>query len=179
MGEEHWQAYQIQVEYYQAQKAQAAFGKNALREYINLLHIADFNNQAVDRASQKGWTRKATAMASDAGYERAIERLNELLKADPSLKQFLDKDYDFETWHGNNGLCVESVPRPIFHKRRVYGKIEHQPFPTATELKVDALRKAIEQADGPNIAKEEDEEAASSLERNMQNLAMLLKVQRR
>lgn len=178
MGEEHWESYQRQVEFIQAQKDDAEFGRVALRDYIDLLRIADFNDQAVDRASQKGWKRKKTAMASDAGYERAIERLSELLEADPSLKQFLDRHYDFDMWHGNNGVCRHSVPRPTFHKRYVYGNIEHQPFPTATELKVDALRKAIEQAKATHTTKE-DNSTAPSHDDNMRRYEMLKKLIRR
>lgn len=178
LGDQHWQAFQAECEYQQAVKGEHELGRQKLRDYIDLLRIADFNDQAVDRASQLGWQRKATAMASDAGYERAIERLKELLAADPSLSQLLDKDYDFETWHGNNDISRHGVPRPTFHKVNVHGYAVFPGFPTLKELKIDALLKAIDQpATSTQLVEEYDSKAL--LEQNMNNLNSLLKLIRR
>lgn len=178
LGDEHWQEYQAACEYRKMQLDQYEVCKRELGDYIKLLRIADFNDQAVDRASQLGWKRKSTAMPRDTGYERAIERLSELLEADPTLQQFLDRDYDFDTWHGNNGICRHSVPRPVFHKRQVFEKIEHQQIPTVRELKVQALEKAVEKPiTSTQLVEEHDRKG--TLEKNMKNLNSLLKFVRR
>lgn len=174
LGDEYLRTYQSECEYLKARQDDYDYGREKLRNYIDLLRIADFNDQAVDRASQLGWQRKSTAMTRDGGYERAIERLQELIEADPSLTRFFDKDYDFETWHGNNGLCFDTVPRPVFHKRKVHGYAEFPGLPTLKELKISALQQAIDQpVTSTQLIEEYDSKAL--LEQNMKNLNSLLK----
>lgn len=178
LGEEHWQAYQTACEYRKAQLDQYEVCKRELRDYIRLLRIADINDHSADTVSQRGRQRKSTAMPRDTGYERAIERLQELLEADPTLQQFLDRGYDFDTWLGNNDISRHGVPRPIFHKTQVFEKIEHQQIPSVRELKVEALEKAIDQ---PTISTQlaEKRDGKAELEQNMKNLNSLLKLVRR
>lgn len=178
LGDQHWQAYQAECEYQKAVKDDYDHGRQGARDYTKLLRLADFNDQGVDRASQLGWNRKATEIARDGGYERAVERLQELLDADPGLMRFLDKDYDFETWHGNNGTCRHTVPRPVFHKVNVHGYAEFPGLPTPKELKISALQQAIDQP-ATSVQMIEEYDSKALLEQNMKNLNSLLKCIRR
>jgi len=178
LGDEHWDLYQNERVHRKVQLEEAAECKHELRDYIKLLRIADFNFEGIDRASQKGWKRKATAMTSDAGYERAIERLHELLTLKPSLVRFFDRSYDFETSQGNNGICKNSVPRPIYHKRGVYEVFEHKEIETVQDLRISALRNAINQNTAEKQA-DDNQGVERSLEENWRRFEILRKLIRR
>ena len=80
----------------------------------------------------------------DSKYEKALERLGELLSQEPSLATHLDRQFDWHE-HGAVGADRDSVPRVIYNKRGVYGKVEHIEIPTLVELKEVALTLALQE----------------------------------
>ena len=143
LGDEHWENYQFNRQY-KAQTAQdVETAKQQLASYIEMLRLADFNDSIRDRASAMGWSMKGFRMHSDAGYERAIEHLGELLSANPQISRFLDKAYDYDDPMGTAGYCRHSIPRPKHHRRYVYDNIDHQQVPSLKSLKIAALERAL------------------------------------
>lgn len=84
-----------------------------LVEYEDLLKKGIMLSNRADAASLQG-KRSATKLRwkADAAFERALERLQELLEQDPSLPMWLDRDCDF-TAGGNLSLDPVGMPRVI------------------------------------------------------------------
>jgi len=143
LGDEHWENYQFNREYKSAIAGESEEAKHQLHSYIEMLRDADLNDSNRDRASSMGWSMKGFRMHSDEGYERAIERLDELLSANPRLSRFLDRANDYGDPMGTAGYCRHSIPRPVHHRRQVYDNIDHQQVPSLKSLKIAALEGAL------------------------------------
>jgi hypothetical protein len=178
LGDEHWENYQFNRQY-KAQTAQEVeTAKHLLASYIEMLRLADFNDSIRDHASANGWSMKGFRMNSDAGYERAIEHLGELLAANPQISLFLDKAYDYGDLKGTAGYSRHDVPRPIHHRRQVYGHIDHQQIPSLKSLKIAALENALA---APQIAQVQapQETTAEEMAAKWQRLKTLTSLIRR
>lgn len=85
-----------------------------LKDYIDLLKIADQLDTAANRSGIQTTRNKA-----QSAYERALERLEELLGEDMGLEAHLDRRADFDVG-GNLNLSAGDVPRVVtgrsFHK---------------------------------------------------------------
>ncbi len=116
------------------------FGKKpeAIAEYEGLLRKADFAFNRGDAYSRKGNRKEAADFLYKAEhlYERAIERLSELLSADPTIQTWLDRDFD-----AGVSLSPSSVPRA----RTSRGVNNQSPLSKTKikDLKIDAVEKAI------------------------------------
>ena len=177
LGDEHWENYQFNRQYKSQTAQEVETAKQALGSYIEMLRLADFNDSIRDRASGNGWSMAGFSMNSDAGYERAIEHLGELLEANPQLIRFLDRAYDYDDPKGTAGFCRHSIPRPKHHHRYVYGHIEHQQVPTLKSLKIAALENALA---SPQIAPVQDtqEITAEEMAAKWQQLKKLISLVR-
>lgn len=178
LGDEHWQAYQDSRQYKALTAQEAETAKLQLASYIEMLRLADLNDSNRDRASANGWSMKRFSMNSDEGYGRAIERLGELLAANPQISRFLDKAYDYDDPNGTAGYSKHDVPRPRHHRRYVHGNIDHRQVPLLKSLKIAALERALA---SPQTAptQETQEITAEELAAKWQQLKKLTSLVRR
>ena len=84
-----------------------------LAEYEAKLKTADFLFARAEKLSRRlRASSKRMYEKSDAAYESALERLQEILEADRTLEMWLDRSVDFST-NGTLSLCPDGVPRAI------------------------------------------------------------------
>jgi 3-methyladenine DNA glycosylase/8-oxoguanine DNA glycosylase len=149
LGGDHWRAYQQSREFTKSQRGEAKIASHQLRDYIRLLKIADLHNSQTDRVSKRTRQHISPRVSIDGKYEKALERLGELISADRSLSQYLDRTFDPNDLinNPNIGAHKDGVPRVRFHSRNVHGIAQHQAFDTIAEMKAKALQSAIEEVD--------------------------------
>lgn len=95
------------------QRVQVKDKPSELGDYEELLKIADLLYWRGEKLSNKGALSAIRLFnIADTAYERALERLQEILDADRSIEFWLDRDVDFTT-KGNLSLCPDGVPRLI------------------------------------------------------------------
>lgn len=127
-----------------------------LKEYDDLLKKARMlDNRAeginIKKASKgfKSNGQRAIEMGrkAEAAYERALERLEELLRADPSLRTYLDREVDFDTHGRSPSPDFDSVPR-IKTSRSRENQLGLPPKRKKREVKIDVLESALEELSG-------------------------------
>lgn len=124
------------------QRSEAGEASIELRDYIEQVRIADLLSGRSDNAKSGAQAKKLMEKAEQR-YERAIERLDELLTANPSLAQHLDRDFDLHKGGGAKvAPDVEAIPRIKYHAR-AYGEHVHREIPSRVELLRGALQSAI------------------------------------
>jgi hypothetical protein len=140
--ESQWDSYCQAVEFEKWRRADQKAASEALSDYTKLLKIADMRNGLFEKQNRKAGNRY-NIKNSDALYERALERLGELLAANPSLSQHLDRNYDADKADGECSAGQLGVPRLKHHRRHVYGNAEHRENLTSPELVRTALLNSI------------------------------------
>ncbi len=156
-----WEDYcqSIQFEKWRREDQKAA--SEELSSYMRLLRIADLRNAQIERQNRKAKGGDAIKYG-DGYYERALERLGELLAANPRLSMHLDREYDADKPDGECSAGQQGVPRLKHHKRHVYGKAEHRENPTSVELVRAALLSAVAENEcGKEEEMEMNKDAAS------------------
>lgn len=142
IGAAHADELRARMDQASLQRSEAREASIDLRDYIEQLRIADLLNGRADNARSGAQATKLREQA-ELRYERAIERLDELLTADPKLAQQLDRDFDL---HKGGGAMVapdaEAVPRIKYHAR-AYGEHVHREIPSRVDLLRAALQSAI------------------------------------
>lgn len=90
---------------------------DAIIEYERRLKKANFTYNRAERYSQQGNhnTAKKLFGRADTEYEHLLERLQEIVAADPSLVVWFDRDTSW-TWDGENGIEPELVPQVVTSK---------------------------------------------------------------
>jgi len=124
------------------QRSEAREASIELRDYIKQVRVADLLSGRSDNAKGGAQAKKLMERAEQR-YERAIERLDELLSDDPKLARHLDRDFDLHKGGGAKvAPDVEGVPRIKYHAR-AYGEHVHKEIPSRVELLRAALQSAI------------------------------------
>lgn len=137
-----WDSYCQTVDFERWRRQAQREASEALSSYTKLLRIADLRNANIERQNRKA--KGGDAMKhSDGYYERALERLGELLAANPLLIEHLDRPYDADSADGGCSAGQLGVPRLKHHRRHVYGKAEHRENPTSVGLMRAALLTAV------------------------------------
>lgn len=90
---------------------------DAIIEYERRLKKANFTYNRAERYSQQGnhVTAKKLFGRADTEYEHLLERLQEIVAADPSLAVWFDRDTSW-TWDGENNIEPECVPQVVTSK---------------------------------------------------------------
>ena len=116
-----------------------------MSDYIKLLRIADLHDAHQVQSGRSKTSYRKLNIQADGKYERALERLDELLEREPSLARHLDRAHDWNDTRtgGMNGADKYLVPRIKYNRKWVYGKVDHSPFPTLAELKRQMLDEAL------------------------------------
>ncbi len=154
-----WNDYCQSIHFEKWRREDQREASSELSSYIKLLRIADLQNANIERQNRKA-KRSDAIKYSDAYYERALERLGELLAENPRLSMHLDRDYDADKPDGECSAGQLGVPRLKHHRRHVYGEAEHQENPTSAELVRAALLNAVSE-NGREQKTEEKNESAS------------------
>ncbi len=142
LKESQWDSYCQSIDYEKSRREMQREASEALSSYTKLVRIADLRNANIERQNRKA--KGGDAMKySDGYYERALERLGELLEANPWLSEHLDRNYDADKADGECSAGQLGVPRLKHHKRHVYGQAEHRENLTSGELVRKALLHAI------------------------------------
>lgn len=155
LGAEHWLDYLGRTQSVKAEREIAQRARDALLEYTRLLQVADMQFGNAERLSQtrahrqakrlqRGKMPKLTADGAEtlregqAFYERALERLSELIAADKKITTYLDRAWDY----GEHGSLIdaskERVPRLMVRYRA------DAEYAGSRDMKIDALKAAIE-----------------------------------
>lgn len=131
-----------------------AEAKRELREYTELLRIADLINGRAERLSDSSLRRRNSKAIggrklqisihknlreqAESKYEHALERLSELLAGREDLAAILDRNFIWGTSPGKETVSPdkEGMPRFLF------------PYHSSDEVKMDVLREAISNARG-------------------------------
>jgi hypothetical protein len=118
-----------------------------LAEYEAKLKTADFLFARAEKLSRRlRASSKRMYEKSDAAYESALERLQEILEADRTLEMWLDRSVDFST-NGTLSLCPDGVPRAITSRSLCrHGNCKGL---TKREVKASALASIIENIRNP------------------------------
>ena len=128
VGDEHWQGYRIARDNVKAFRIDAENARDSLSSYLELLTIADMKFGQSEWLSGNKETRKLKRLLSGRAnkigpdgaetlrggeryYERALERLEEIIARDRSLTQYLDRTWDREGFGGMIAPDHESMPR--------------------------------------------------------------------
>lgn len=117
LGDEAYADFESAWQAQQELRAQLKGKPDAVREYEALLKAAIFADNKAEGASTTGRHKAARAARhkADAAFERAYERLRELVDADPSLTAWFDRDV---RWDATNApsFCREDAPKVITSK---------------------------------------------------------------
>ena len=119
----------------QHQREQWAEKPREIKEYEERLRQALFVYHRADNYSSRGKHKTAQKMLSEADklFERLLERLQEIVHADLSLRQWFDRDTDW-TADGALGLSPDQVPRVITSRSRIN---QNNGFTGAQQSKAD------------------------------------------
>ena len=100
---------------------------------------ATWNRYVMTRDSNK---KAATEYQSEHYYERAIERLTELLDVDPTIMELFDRSFDLAKFE-NIGPDVIQMPLFILSQSHYCLNKDRKLFPTIKDLKIQAIESAI------------------------------------
>lgn len=144
LGERHAENMEAQLRNLKKQRKDAAIASAGLREYTKRLQIADLLQSRSENAKSSA-AESVLADKACYAYEAALETLVDLLKINPDLHQFLDREMDWGKVAGSGKVTADrdTVPRIIFHVRRVYGNILHRAVSSRAEILEGALTAAI------------------------------------
>lgn len=142
LTESQWEAHCQTVEFEKWRWADQKAASEELSDYTKLLKIADMRSGLFEKQNRKA-SNRYNIKNSDSLYEKALERLEELLAANPRLSVHLDREYDADTPYGECSAGQMGVPRLKHHSRHVYEKVEHRENPTRTELVRNTLLNAV------------------------------------
>jgi hypothetical protein len=124
-------------------RAEADDATRGLRSYADLLRIADLLYGRAERLTNSTPADKLFSKA-EVAYETALVVLGETLQFEPELHRHLDRVYD---WGTNPATKLQadkmSVPRVRYHKRHVFGEVEHREVSSRINLIRTALQNAI------------------------------------
>lgn len=119
-----------------------------IRTYEQLLRKAQLfeNRTAAANARLRKQSAQASLSKAQAGYERALEFLDDAISADPSLTAWLDRTVNWSPEECPS-LCADDVPRAITSRRLGSGGGGWRgALMTKRELKVTILMRALENA---------------------------------
>ena len=160
LGDEGVKEYEGLWAYELEKRSYFAVKPDAVREYEAMVHEADFYNNRADGIKQIGKRSKKdmrgrnsrTRMrdASEDRYEHALERLQELIECDESLRVWFDRDVDFEADTTTLSIDCVGIARTVTSKsiyKQSSGMAEQR---SKADIKRELLRDGLERcgADG-------------------------------
>jgi sarcosine oxidase delta subunit len=155
LGEEHWQDYEGRREWVKALRERAKIASYELRNYVQMLRIADLQdaqpnrNISLRRERKRGlhWT------SPDRKYERALEHLSEKIAENGSLARHLDRFFTPYRWDSTSdiGPDKQSVPR-LWYTKNALPQPEEGQIKSIRQLRKEALERAIAAMSTPPAA---------------------------
>jgi hypothetical protein len=145
LGDTHWRAFCTERGWAKIQRERIEIARHELRDYIRLVHLADLYDGQSGRRGKRSGAYYKLKRGTDSKYEDALERLSELISANPRLIDYLDRNPDMDKFGSLVHADKQLVPRVISSKRWVYGNVENKLISTLVELKEEALTLALQE----------------------------------
>ena len=117
-----------------------------IREYEERLRQALFIYNRADTYSQRGKSETAQRFFSQADklFERLLEKLQEIIYADPKLIAWFDRDTEW-TFNSDLGLSPDQVPRVVTSRSRINQSVGFTGArQTKADIKLAVLKEALE-----------------------------------
>lgn len=153
----------------QSLKDQAKEKPSQIADYEALLSEADRLHGQQDRLSRQGHhqSAKETGAKASKTYERALERLEEILRADPALQMWFDRPVVFNAAEGSFTLDPVDVPRCVTSKSpHNLGSVANWGVRDKADIIAEAVRTAIDEIDAllaPEITRSEAGQPSGAL----------------
>ena len=147
----HYHNYRSAVASNQSLIEQAKAKPADISEYEALLSEADRLHGQMDSLSSRGYhdSAKRIGAKAETAYEKALERLEEILQADPGLQMWLDRPASFDAKSGGMNPDPVDVPRCVTSKSlNNLGSVRNWGIRETSDLVIDAVNAAIEEIDG-------------------------------
>lgn len=166
---DHYQDYRNALASNQSLKDQAQEKPSQIADYEALLSDADRLHGQRDHLSRQGHSQSAKEIGAKASkaYERALERLEEILRADPSLQMWLDRPISFDAAMGGFTLDPVDVPRCFTSKSpHNIGSVANWGVRDKADIIAEAVKAAIDELDGllaPKITRSEADQPPGAL----------------
>lgn len=114
LTEDAWVSYKAEADTQKKMRVDVQDKPEAVREYERLVRLANLAYNKSEGASVrgKGATAQKNFNRSDALYERALERLQEVVAADRSLCVWFDRDIEHKA-DSEIGLCPSAMPHVV------------------------------------------------------------------
>jgi len=166
---DHYQDYRNALASNQSLKDQAKEKPPQIAEYEALLSDADRLHGQRDHLSRQGHSQSAKEIGAKASkaYEGALERLEEILRADPSLQMWLDRPVVFDPATGGFTLDPVDVPRCVTSKSpHNIGSVANWGVRDKADIIAEAVNAAIDEIDeliAPKITRSEAAKSSGAL----------------
>lgn len=166
---DHYQDYRNALASNQSLKDQAQEKPSRIADYEALLSEADRLYGQMDSLSRQGHEQSAKQIGAKASkaYERALERLEEVLRADPSLQMWLDRPVVFDLAAGGFTLDPVDVPRCFTSESpHNLGSVANWGVRDKADIIAEAVNAAIDKIDellAPEITRSEAVKSSGAL----------------
>jgi hypothetical protein len=144
VGIDHWNTYLMNLALTKHWRAEAKIASRELRSYVEMLTLADLRDSQADRMRAHTGRFLAGGQRPSDLYERALERLAELVERDRSILRHLDRNFSPADYASEIGPDKESVPRLWFHKHYAVNHDPVKAIKTLAQLKSETLDQAME-----------------------------------
>lgn len=161
----HYQDYRNALASNQSLKDQTKDKPSQIADYEALLSEADRLHGQMDSLSRRGHQQSAKQIGAKASkaYERALERLEEILKANPALQMWLDRPVVFDPAASGFTLDPVDVPRCVTSKSpHNLGSVGDWGVREKADIIAEAVIAAINEIDELIAPKATQSEAAKS-----------------
>lgn len=165
----HYADYRNALASNQSIKDQVKEKPSQIADYEALLSEADRLHGQRDRLSRQGHHQSAKQIGAQASkaYERALERLEEILRVDPALQIWLDRPVVFDVETGGFTLDPVDVPRCFTSKSpHNLGSVANWGVRDNAEIIAEAVMAAIDEIDAllaPEITRSEADQPLGTL----------------
>lgn len=179
---EHYQGYRSALASNQSLIEQAKAKPPEISEYEALLSKADRLHGQMDSLSGRGHHESAKRIGAKAetAYEKALERLEEILHTDPGLQMWLDRPVSFDAKSGGMNPDPVDVPRCVTSRSlNNLGNVGNWGIRSKSEIIREAVTHAIEEIDqhlAPNITGSENSGSTTTGRSPEERLARALSV---
>lgn len=146
----HYQQYRSALASNQSLIEMASNKPAEISGYEALLSVADRLHGQMDSLSGRGHHHSAKRIGAkaDTAYEKAIERLAEIIDADPALQMWFDRPISFDVRSGGYSLDPVDVPRCVTSRSlNNLGGISNWGVRSKSDIIREAVSAAIQEID--------------------------------